>query len=62
MMSGKHKAGTGRGKRLKIGTHATGYSKANKGGGKTTLKIPGFKHAAAKGAAGNSGRKRRRKR
>jgi hypothetical protein len=62
MMAGKKgRAGTGKGRRLKIGTVATGWSKANKGGGKTMLKVPGFKHAAAKGTGGKKrgGRRKR---
>jgi hypothetical protein len=56
-----NRAGTGKGRRLKIGTAATGWSKANKGGRKTLLKIPKFKHAAARGAAGNKGGGRRKR-
>ncbi len=51
-MSGKKRAGTGKGSKLRIGTRAHGWSKSF---GRGTSKIPPFKHTVAKGA----GKKRR---
>ncbi len=51
-MSGKKRAGTGKGSKLRIGTRAHGWSKSF---GRGISKIPPFKHTVAKGV----GKKRR---